>query len=182
MHDLISYSIFMSIFFRTKCATFSRVIFYQCKVHEWAVILFLVWTQNRKQDPPPVATAGTDFLLLLQRFWVLSDSHLPAVLQRQDVSWEYFWIQLYSWWIMTTEQHRFVDRIRYSQSLHHFRTIYNTHPASTMAELDSMLNSGDTAWMLTATALVLLMTMPGLAIYYSGMVRDKNVLACKSSS
>lgn len=41
------------------------------------------------------------------------------------------------------------------------------------------LNSGDTAWMLTATALVLLMTMPGLAIYYSGMVRDKNVLACK---
>ena len=41
------------------------------------------------------------------------------------------------------------------------------------------LDSGDTAWMLTATALVLLMTMPGLAIYYSGMVRDKNVLACK---
>ena len=42
-----------------------------------------------------------------------------------------------------------------------------------------VLNSGDTAWMLAATALVLLMTMPGLAIYYSGMVRDKNVLACK---
>lgn len=41
------------------------------------------------------------------------------------------------------------------------------------------LNSGDTAWMLTSTALVLLMTMPGLAIYYSGMVRDKNVLACR---
>jgi hypothetical protein len=39
------------------------------------------------------------------------------------------------------------------------------------------LNSGDTAWMLAATALVLFMTMPGLAIYYSGMVRDKNVLA-----
>jgi hypothetical protein len=37
------------------------------------------------------------------------------------------------------------------------------------------------AWMLAATALVLLMTMPGLAIYYSGMVRDKNVLACKSN-
>jgi ammonium transporter, Amt family len=44
------------------------------------------------------------------------------------------------------------------------------------------LNSGDTAWMLTSTALVLLMTMPGLAIYYSGMVRDKNVLACKSTN
>ena len=41
------------------------------------------------------------------------------------------------------------------------------------------LNSGDTAWMLAATAIVLFMTMPGLAIYYSGMVRDKNVLACK---
>lgn len=44
------------------------------------------------------------------------------------------------------------------------------------------LNAGDTAWMLTATALVLLMTLPGLAIYYSGMVRDKNVLACECSS
>ena len=40
-------------------------------------------------------------------------------------------------------------------------------------------NSGDTAWMLAATALVLFMTMPGLAIYYAGMVRDKNVLACE---
>ena len=41
------------------------------------------------------------------------------------------------------------------------------------------LNAGDTAWMLTSTALVLLMSMPGLAIYYSGMLRDKNVLHCK---
>lgn len=39
------------------------------------------------------------------------------------------------------------------------------------------LNSGDTAWMLTATALVLMMTLPGLALFYSGMVRKKNVLA-----
>ena len=37
------------------------------------------------------------------------------------------------------------------------------------------LNSGDTAWMLTATALVLLMTVPGLALFYSGMVRKKNI-------
>ena len=44
--------------------------------------------------------------------------------------------------------------------------------------LGYIFSSGDTAWMLTATALVLLMTMPGLAIYYSGMVRDKNVLSC----
>ncbi len=39
------------------------------------------------------------------------------------------------------------------------------------------INSGDTAWMLTATALVLLMTIPGLALFYGGMVRKKNVLA-----
>jgi Amt family ammonium transporter len=39
------------------------------------------------------------------------------------------------------------------------------------------LNAGDTAWMLTATALVLMMTIPGLALFYGGMVRKKNVLA-----
>ena len=39
------------------------------------------------------------------------------------------------------------------------------------------LNSGDTAWMLTSTALVLLMTIPGLALFYGGTVRKMNVLA-----
>jgi Amt family ammonium transporter len=39
------------------------------------------------------------------------------------------------------------------------------------------LDSGDTAWMLTSTALVLLMTIPGVALFYGGMVRKKNVLA-----
>jgi ammonium transporter, Amt family len=39
------------------------------------------------------------------------------------------------------------------------------------------ISAGDTAWMLTATALVLLMTIPGLALFYGGMVRKKNVLA-----
>jgi len=38
-------------------------------------------------------------------------------------------------------------------------------------------NSGDTAWMLTSTALVLFMTIPGLALFYAGMVRSKNVLS-----
>ena len=38
-------------------------------------------------------------------------------------------------------------------------------------------NTGDTAWMLTATALVLMMTIPGLALFYGGMVRKMNVLA-----
>ena len=40
-----------------------------------------------------------------------------------------------------------------------------------------VLNSGDTAWMLTATALVLFMTIPGLALFYGGMVRSKNILS-----
>ncbi|HEX8010500.1 MAG TPA: ammonium transporter [Casimicrobiaceae bacterium] len=39
------------------------------------------------------------------------------------------------------------------------------------------ISSGDTAWMLTSTALVLLMTIPGLGLFYGGMVRKKNVLA-----
>jgi len=39
------------------------------------------------------------------------------------------------------------------------------------------LNSGDTAWMLTASIIVLMMTIPGLALFYGGMVRKKNVLA-----
>jgi len=46
-----------------------------------------------------------------------------------------------------------------------------------MAIAGDTLNSGDTAWMITATALVLLMTVPGLALFYGGMVRKKNVLS-----
>jgi len=39
------------------------------------------------------------------------------------------------------------------------------------------LDTGDTAWMLTSTAIVLLMTIPGVALFYAGMVRKKNVLS-----
>lgn len=39
------------------------------------------------------------------------------------------------------------------------------------------LSAGDTAWMLTATVLVLFMAIPGLALFYAGMVRAKNVLS-----
>ncbi len=39
------------------------------------------------------------------------------------------------------------------------------------------INAGDTAWMLTATALVLMMTAPGLALFYGGLVNQRNVLA-----
>ena len=50
-------------------------------------------------------------------------------------------------------------------------------PSLVMAEETAVLNSGDTAWMLTATALVLFMTIPGLSLFYAGMVRSKNVLS-----
>ncbi len=45
------------------------------------------------------------------------------------------------------------------------------------ANARNAVSAGDTAWMLTASALVLMMTVPGLAIFYGGMVRRKNVLA-----
>ena len=41
----------------------------------------------------------------------------------------------------------------------------------------SQVNSGDTAWVLTSSALVLIMIIPGLALFYGGMVRNKNVLS-----
>lgn len=49
-------------------------------------------------------------------------------------------------------------------------------PASVLAE-EATLNGADTAWILTATALVLFMTLPGLALFYGGLVRSKNVLS-----
>src|SRR5256884_7024592 len=52
-------------------------------------------------------------------------------------------------------------------------------PAPTKPELidGAKINSGDTAWMLASTALVLLMTVPGLALFYGGMGGKKKVLA-----
>ena len=49
--------------------------------------------------------------------------------------------------------------------------------AAAAADAAPKLDSGDTAWMLTSTALVLMMTIPGLALFYGGMVRKMNVLA-----
>jgi len=50
-------------------------------------------------------------------------------------------------------------------------------PALALAEEEAVLDSGDTAWMITATALVLFMTIPGLSLFYAGLVRAKNVLS-----
>jgi Amt family ammonium transporter len=55
-----------------------------------------------------------------------------------------------------------------------FTLILLSMPAVAHAE---GLDSGDTAWMITATALVLFMTIPGLALFYGGLVRAKNILS-----
>jgi Amt family ammonium transporter len=52
-----------------------------------------------------------------------------------------------------------------------------TAPATLASTEPPKIDSGDTAWMLTSTALVLMMTIPGLALFYAGMVRKKNILA-----
>jgi Amt family ammonium transporter len=46
-----------------------------------------------------------------------------------------------------------------------------------LAQAEDVLDSGDTAWMLTSMALVLMMTIPGLSLFYAGMVRSKNALS-----
>ena len=50
-------------------------------------------------------------------------------------------------------------------------------PAWASASPEEALSAGDTAWILGATALVLFMTHPGLALFYGGLVRTKNVLS-----
>src|ERR1700754_83783 len=47
---------------------------------------------------------------------------------------------------------------------------------------NAAFNAADTAWMIAATALVLMMTIPGLALFYAGMVRKRNVLATMAQS
>ncbi|MDO9709856.1 ammonium transporter [Paracraurococcus lichenis] len=54
--------------------------------------------------------------------------------------------------------------------------------APALAQDGPKIDTGDTAWMLTSTALVLMMTIPGLALFYAGMVRKKNVLATMMQS
>ena len=54
--------------------------------------------------------------------------------------------------------------------------------ATAFAATAPKIDTGDTAWMLTSTALVLMMTIPGLGLFYGGMVRKKNVLATMAQS
>ena len=53
----------------------------------------------------------------------------------------------------------------------------DTAPTAPIVLGADKISAGDTAWMLTSTALVLMMSIPGLALFYGGMVRKKNVLA-----
>jgi Amt family ammonium transporter len=78
---------------------------------------------------------------------------------------------------------------------HSFRAALRVAPITTLAAVlaivafatpafaaTSEINAADIAWMVVATALVLMMTIPGLALFYSGMVRKKNVLATMAQS
>lgn len=72
---------------------------------------------------------------------------------------------------------RALHRVEYSGLIGLLATFM---PALTFAQeavSPPALNAGDTAWMLTSTALVLFMTIPGLSLFYAGMVRAKNVLS-----
>ncbi len=64
------------------------------------------------------------------------------------------------------------------KSLQVFLPVFLMFAKATSAHAaDATLDSGDTAWMLISTALVLFMTIPGLALFYGGLVRTKNVLS-----
>ncbi len=53
-------------------------------------------------------------------------------------------------------------------------------PAEVVAEVVAIVDKGDTAWMLVSTMLVIVMTIPGLALFYGGLVRAKNMLSVLS--
>ena len=67
--------------------------------------------------------------------------------------------------------------------MHRLRTLLRAVPGLALAlparaeDVAPAIDSGDTAWMLSATALVLFMTIPGLSLFYAGLVRTKNVLS-----
>ncbi len=69
-----------------------------------------------------------------------------------------------------------IHRIKFPSLIGALALLAVAGPALAQEEVPT-INAGDTAWMLTSTALVLFMTVPGLALFYGGMVRRKNVLA-----
>src|SRR6201987_1443566 len=79
----------------------------------------------------------------------------------------------------------FVKRVLYAAPIALLWTVA-AHAQQTDAAAAALaapaLNTGDTAWMLTSTALVLMMTVPGLALFYAGMVRKMNLLNTMAQS
>jgi Amt family ammonium transporter len=71
-------------------------------------------------------------------------------------------------------------RQRFARTIAFAAVLFAETPA--YAQAAPKIDAADTAWMIGATALVLMMTIPGLALFYSGMVRKKNVLATMAQS
>ncbi len=71
---------------------------------------------------------------------------------------------------------KYINRIGISKILLALIVFFYSVPAFA-EEAGGQIDSGDTGWILTSSALVLLMTIPGLALFYGGMVRNKNVLS-----
>ena len=71
---------------------------------------------------------------------------------------------------------KYINRIGISKILLAILVFFCSVPAFA-EEAGGQIDSGDTGWILTSSALVLLMTIPGLALFYGGMVRNKNVLS-----
>ncbi len=75
-----------------------------------------------------------------------------------------------------------MNRPRFSWGLTALLAIVVAASPAFAEDAPAKIDTGDTAWMLSSTALVLLMTVPGLALFYAGMVRKKNVLATMMQS
>ena len=56
------------------------------------------------------------------------------------------------------------------------QAVANSAPVVPSVAPTPFISAGNTAWMIVATALVMLMTIPGLALFYGGLVRNKNIL------
>jgi len=79
---------------------------------------------------------------------------------------------------MHGKEHRTVKRMLARGGLAAAALLLAAMPATAAEKVDT----GDAAWMLTSTAIVLMMTIPGVALFYAGMVRKKNVLATMMQS
>ena len=79
----------------------------------------------------------------------------------------------------TGRNHHSIKKLGFAASAAGAALLFST---AAFAATPPKLDTGDTAWMLTSTALVLMMTIPGLGLFYGGMVRKKNVLATLAQS